>query len=85
MQESGFKDMEEYVPNRQNTVAQYIATRPILDICEEMVQMPGTWAAKRWWDNEGLELTLARVVAATREEEGGRGRDRGRGGGVARN
>ena len=41
MQEAGFKEMGEYVMKRNNTVAQYIATQPILDLCEEAVRMPG--------------------------------------------
>ena len=32
MEEAVFEDMGDYVPKRQNKVAQYIATRPILDL-----------------------------------------------------
>ena len=42
--------------NSQNKVAQYIATRTIMYLCEEMVQMPGTWVAKMWWDQEAMDL-----------------------------
>ena len=49
MQEVGFEEMGEYIMKRQNTVTQYIATRPILDLREETVRMPGAWVAKRWW------------------------------------
>ena len=56
--------MEGYVLKRQNTVTQYIATQPILDLCEEMVWSMGTWVAKMWWDQEGLELAGAREAAA---------------------
>ena len=34
MKEAGFKDVRTSINIRQNTVAQYIATRPLLDICE---------------------------------------------------
>ena len=37
-------------------VAQYIVTRPILDLCEEAVQRPGTQFYKSWWEQEGLDL-----------------------------
>ena len=47
MEEAGFEEMGEYVLNRQNKVAQYIVTRPILDLCEETVQRPGEWVAGR--------------------------------------
>ena len=46
MQEAWFEDMEEYVLKRQNMVAQYIAMRPIMDLCKETVWMPGTWVGK---------------------------------------
>ena len=56
MQEAEFEDMEEYVLKRQNTVAQYIAMRPFLDLCKETVQMPGKWVAKMWWEKKVLDL-----------------------------
>ena len=39
----GFEEMEEYVTKKYNTTAQYIVTRPILDLRKETVQMPGMW------------------------------------------
>ena len=38
MEEAGFEEVGAYVLKRQNTVAQYIATRPILDLCKETVR-----------------------------------------------
>ena len=34
---------------RQNTVAQFIATQPILDLCEKAIRSPGAQVARRWW------------------------------------
>ena len=34
MKEAGFKDIRTSINNRQNTVAQYIATRPLLVLCK---------------------------------------------------
>ena len=68
MQEAGFEEVEEYVSNMQNTVAQYISTQPIMNLCKETVRMPGMWVAKMWWDQEGLDLVGARTIS---EEEGG--------------
>ena len=34
MVEAGFEGIGTYITRRQNTVAQYIATRPIIDFCE---------------------------------------------------
>ena len=41
MQEARFEEMGECVLKSQNTVAQYIAMRPILDLCKYKVWMPG--------------------------------------------
>ena len=40
-----------------------------MDQCEEMVQMTGAWVAKRWWEQEGLDLAGARAAAAEEDEE----------------
>ena len=37
MEEAGFEEIELYITRRQNTVAQYIATQPIMDLCEQSV------------------------------------------------
>ena len=52
---------------RQNTVAQYIATQLVLYLCKETVQMPGTWVSKRWWHQEVLELMGARADSVATE------------------
>ena len=39
MQEAGLEEIGEYVPKRHNTVVQYIATRPILDLCKDTVRI----------------------------------------------
>ena len=64
MAESGFEEIGTYVTRRQNTVAQYIATRPILDLCERSVQRKGAWVSWRWWEQEGIDLERAREKAA---------------------
>ena len=38
MKEAGFTDVRTSINIRQNTVAQYIATRTILDLCEGATQ-----------------------------------------------
>ena len=38
---AGFLTMEEYIRRCQNTVAQYIATRSLLDLCEGSERDPG--------------------------------------------
>ena len=56
MEEAGFKEIGVYFMRRQNTVTQYIATQPILDLCEKSVWRTGAWVSQRWWDQEGLDL-----------------------------
>ena len=45
---AGFDNMEAYVLINQNTVAQYIKTPPILELCEEAMWRLGMWLSKRW-------------------------------------
>ena len=45
-------------------VAQYIATQPILDLCERSVRRPLAWVSRRWWEKEGLELEGEKERAA---------------------
>ena len=61
--------MRAYLLKRQNAVAQYIAKRPILDLCGETVQRYRAWVARIWWDQEGLEL--AGSMAGTAEDREG--------------
>ena len=39
--EVGFESIRKAITRRQNTVAQYIATQPILDLCERAAQRMG--------------------------------------------
>ena len=45
---------------RQNTDAQFIATRPILDLCEGAVIRPGARVPRRWWEQTGIGWKGAR-------------------------
>ena len=54
--------MGSYVLKRQNMVAQYITTRPILDLCEETVLRSGAWVARRWWYQDVLDLEGERAA-----------------------
>ena len=64
MVEAGFEGIGTYVTRRQNTAAQYIATRPILDLCERSARRPGAWVSRRWWEQDGLDLEGAKKRAA---------------------
>ena len=48
------------VLRRQNTVAQFVATRPILVLCEGTERLGGTRVPQRWWEQPGIDWRLAR-------------------------
>ena len=56
---------------RQNTVAQFIATRPILGICEVAEKRRGTRVPQRWWEQSGIDWILAREKAAAAGAQAG--------------
>ena len=68
MKEAGLTDVGKSIANRQNTVAQYIATRPLLDLCEEALAREGTRVPLRWWNQTGIDWETAK---ARGEGEGG--------------
>ena len=41
MEEAGFVEIRVYIKKWPNTVAQYIVTRLILDLCEKYIRRPG--------------------------------------------
>ena len=62
MEEAEFGVREAYVLKRHNKVAQYIATRPILDLCKEIVRRYGLWVARRcYYHEEGASPRLYTV------------------------
>ena len=48
MAEVGLEEMNIYVLHRNNTIVQYIASRPILDLCMAVEQRLGA-QMKLWW------------------------------------
>ena len=56
---------------RQNTVAQFIATQPILDLCKNSTWRPGARVARRWWEQMGIDWKGARERAAASAVEPG--------------
>ena len=71
MGEAIFQEIMVYVTRTQNTVAQYIATRPLLDLCGQCVSSMGARVSWGWWDQEGLDLegTKERAVKESDGEE----------------
>ena len=63
MAEAGLQEVDTYVSHRQNTVAQYILTRPIMELCLAAERRPGKRVEMRWWKQEGLDLEGMRTAS----------------------
>ena len=63
MTEAGLQELDTYVSRHQKIVAQYIATRPIMDLCLAAKRRPGTRVEMLWWEQEGLYLEEMRIAA----------------------
>jgi hypothetical protein len=50
LEEVGLNPVEDYILKRQNTVADYIATRPIFDLCLDAERQSGSQSSRRWWE-----------------------------------
>ena len=71
MVEAGFKGIGKYITRRKNTVAQYIATQPIPELCERSDRRPGVRMYWRWWEQEGLDLEGKKKREAAAAESDG--------------
>ena len=52
----GLEEVEVYILRHQNTVAQYIDTCTILDLCLEVEKRPGARVTTIWWEHACLDL-----------------------------
>ena len=64
LKEAGVVRIRTSILRRQNTVAQFIATRPILGLCEVTERRPGKRVQRRWWEQTGIDWKAAREAAA---------------------
>ena len=70
MKEEGFTKIRKSITNRNNTVAQYIATRPMLDLCERKKQRGGgARVSRRWWEQKGIGWETAKEQAVETDSE----------------
>ena len=58
------------VLRRQNTVAKFVAMRPILALCEGTERRGGTRVPQRWWEQTGIDWRLARERSENAEAAG---------------
>ena len=59
-QAAGSVRVRTSVLRRQNTVTQFVVTRPILALCEGLERWGGTRVPQRWWEQKGIDWKLAR-------------------------
>ena len=60
LKEAGVVRARTSVLRIQNTVAQFIATRTILGLCEVAERRRGTRVPQWWWEQSGIDWNLAR-------------------------
>ena len=60
IREEGLTEIRKSIANRQNTVAQYIATRPLLDLCEGAIARDGARVPMRWWNQTDIDWVTAK-------------------------
>ena len=60
MREAGLTDIQKSIQNRQNTVAQYTATRPLLDLCDGARAREGARVPMRWWNQADIDWETAK-------------------------
>ena len=53
--EAGVVRVSTSILRRQNTVAQFIATKPILGLCKVAERWRGTRVPRRWWEQTGID------------------------------
>ena len=72
MAEAGFQEVETYIYRCQNTATQFIATRPIIELCLAVERRQGSRAANQWWQQYRLDLEGMQTAAQEEKRmEGG--------------
>ena len=64
LSEAGLEGIQKSTTRRQNMVVKYIATQPILDLCEWATRRPGERVSRLWWEQSGIDLEGERKLAA---------------------
>ena len=75
MREVGLEDIETYIYSRQNTVAQFILNKPILDLYMKEEPQTGEQMEKWWWEQERIGLAGVREEASAGIPEEAKGLD----------
>ena len=75
MREAGLTDIRKSIANRQNTAAQYIATRPLLDLCEGARAREGAKVPMRWWNQADIDWETEKSKGVETDSNSGSGTD----------
>ena len=75
MKEAGLTDVRTSINRRHNTVAHYIAIRPLLELCEGAKQREGARVTMRWWNQTSIDWEKAKARGAETESESELGTD----------
>ena len=59
----GYEEVETHFYHLQNTFAQFIFTRPIMDLGLAAEHCTGSRVFKRWWEQHCLDLDEIRMAA----------------------
>ena len=60
--EAGFQEVDTYAYRSHKTAAQFIATRPIMDLCLVAERRPGSRVTKRQWEQDTLDHGLRYAI-----------------------
>ena len=71
MKEAVLPDVCTSIQRRQNTVAQYTATRPLLDLCEGARHREGARVTLRWWEQSVIDWDKAKAKEMETESTSG--------------
>ncbi len=63
MKECGLKTMEEYILICRQTIAVYVATRPILYECRQGKRKRGA-IPRRWWWEQPMDLDVHDAIGS---------------------
>ena len=71
MVDADFQGVGTCITRSQTTIAQYIVTQMILDLCECSDQSPRARVSRRWQEQDSLDLEVAKKKSAAAAESDG--------------
>ena len=69
----GIDEIGLYISPRHKTAAQYIVTRPIMDLCLKAERNPLLRLSRRWWEQPDMDILGIRSGHEAAEGGGGGG------------